>query len=373
MHGDSFRAEGQAERLAWANAHLGKLVTQTAKRNTAAYAPGFPDRDPAEVASDIKMATFRTTVFATGLTAGDIKKRKLVRHFARATSGLYIPNDSIDGGGRQADVTIQAIGLALGGHEAPEGSAPELAARLKALSHVEKSIRKFARDEDVRPLLKFSQGQVWTYEMAVQLLSREFVAMSEKDREDFLETCGPAFADFTALSSGFRCISAGLYALRRQESGQHPPLDEVYDCPDIRRMEDINSVISRIWDDQGDTLDDGIGINGDGPVPNTFVLNSYNQYHPSIIRRYCELAEIPSEKEEVLHDAIGNYHNDMPRHGARVIETLRAHIKGFVRGLPPDVHRTFGEYINWSKRVDEIALVNAMGDRALRERIDTGA
>ncbi len=339
-------------------------MAATTAESIAAYVPGFPDREEADITGNVGASSVKSTVFATALTIGEIKDSRLLVPLGVAVNGMYLMNDSIDGGSPQSDVTMEAIGWVMGGRAVPEEASPALKARIQAIGNIEKAIRAFARPEDVPFVRACFYDQVLAHEVAIQALSRGYVAA--KDKRAFLAEYGMSMAHDSTESAGFGSVSSGVYGGYRLQDGSLPPLSEVYGSPDVRALLQTYNVFARLLDDLGDWQKDGRGEHGDSPVPNIFVLNPFNQYHPSIIQTFCQLAAIPSEREAVLHDAIANFHTDRSTHSKRVIDTLCAHMRDTVLELPRDVHKEFGTYIDLAKRVGEIALVNQLGDDALR-------
>jgi len=366
VFGDTFTDEDPRAVQAWAETHLGDLADRTASETVAMIAAGMPEWDAAKTTEAARNSTLKTTAFGIALTGGQVQHPDLLVRFGTAVNGMYWGNDQVDGGGPVADVTIDAINQLLGRDaEQRSGSAsePVVRARLAALRHIDSNIRAFARPEDVPYVRDCFYGQVLGNEVAVQLLSREYAAAT--DKEAFLAAHATVFADASTISAGFPSISSGLYSIwRRQES--LPPLAEVYDSRDMTTLLQVSNVFARLLDELGDWPKDGRGLGRNEPVPNTFVLNIFNQYDPTVVEEYCKLACIPEDERPGLHEAIANFHSDESGHGRRIIASLCAQIKRHYAELPTDVRTTFDRYIKAAKRVGEISLINVLGDEALR-------
>lgn len=368
VFGDTFAGEDRHAAQAWAEAHLEDLAARTTRTTIAMIAPGIPEWNQQKIDYEASKSTFKTTVFGIALASGYIQNPDLLVPFGSAVNGMYWGNDQVDSGGPVADVTIDAINQLVGTTGVTlTGSADnhQVRARRRALEQISTHIRTFARPEDVPYVADCFYGQVLGNEVAVQLLSREYAAA--RDKATFLATHGAEFAERSTISAGFPSISSGLYSILRQQESV-PPLSTVYGNEDMTKLLQVSNVFARLLDELGDWPKDGRGLNGDGPVPNTFVLNVFNQYHPSIVERYCELAFIPKDERAELHNAIADFHNDKPANGRRVIKALCAHIKRYYAELPPDIRTTFKEYIRAAKRVGEISLINVLGDEALRPK-----
>jgi hypothetical protein len=366
VFGDTFAGEDPRIAETWAETHLSDLAARTAEKTAAMIRPGMPEWDEATVKREVRKSTLKTTAFGIALTGGRIQDPDRLVHFGAAVNGMYWGNDQVDSGGPIADVTIEAITRLLDTNRAITlGPTDEhcVQARLTALRHIGANIHAFTQPEDAPYVADCFYDQVLGNEVAVQLLSRGYAAAG--NRALFLASHGAEFAERSTISAGFPSISSGLYSIYRQQQPL-PPLSEIYENEDMTNLLQVSNVFARLLDELGDSPKDGRGLDGDSPVPHTFVLNVFNQYDPAVVERYCELAFIPRDERAALHEAIASFHSDKPAQGTRVIATLCKHIRRYYAELPSDVRSEFGTYIGVAKRVGEISLLNVLGDEALR-------
>jgi hypothetical protein len=242
--------------------------------------------------------------------------------------------------------------------------------RLLALNQIETNIRNGGDGRGVGPpedqdfIIPCFYDQVLQNEAYMQRMSARYAGAADKQK--FLERGGAHIADVTTVSAGFPSVSSSLYGIYRLKNPALPPLSEIYSNIPMQQLIQTCNVVSRIWDELGDWFMDS----GARPDKGVFVINPFNEYHPSTVERYCELAFIKDPGQVALmKHAFANFHkSDSERqvHSAYILETLRVHIRDYVdsldQRLPPHLVKRYGQYTTLCKRVLEFAYVNRKGD-----------
>ena len=161
-----------------------------------------------------------------------------------------------------------------------------------------------AKPEDTSLVQACFIDQVLVHEVETQQLSQDFLA-SGKD-PNFIAAHAARLAEIATISAGFPSISSSLYAIYRQHDPALPPLSEVYDNPVITNLLQACNVVVRLWDELGDWKMDS----GYDPNKGIFVINPFNEYHPAVIQRFCELAAIHDPAQiAALQQAFAEFHS----------------------------------------------------------------
>jgi len=363
VFGDTFSPRG----LAWAKKNMGGIAQDIAVASARVYPQGMPEWDARETVDNIAAATQKTSAFAAALTMGEIADREALTQFGVAVNGMYLNNDSIDGGGKKADRTIAAVGLLSRPRASQATQATALGgiirARWAALdAGITGSIRTFASADDAPYVVEYFNEDVLYREAGMQKYSRLYAAA--QDRDAFLAANAVEIATHSVITAGLPAILTGLHALYRQESGRIPPLSEVLCTREAVRLLRIGNFYCRVLDDLGDAPRDGRGLDNPEAAKNSFMLNMFNQYGHRFVQEYLEMGEVTA-RQALLHNAIAEYKTDETAHGDFIRNALNGHIRKVVAELPPDFADRFHRFVTIFKRIIEIAYVNAQGDEAL--------
>ncbi|HSX34848.1 MAG TPA: hypothetical protein VLF62_04355 [Candidatus Saccharimonadales bacterium] len=244
--------------------------------------------------------------------------------------------------------------------------------RLAGLNRIETNIRSGGDKRGVGPpedqnfIVPCFYDQVLHNEAYLQRLSRQYTHANAAGKQKFLEHNGAHIADVTTVSAGFPSVSSSLYGIYRLKDPKLAPLSEIYSNIPMQQLIQTCNVVARVWDELGDWYMDS----GARPDKGIFVINPFNEYHPSTVERYCELAFIQDPGQvALLKHAFANFHNssgERQMHSAYILETLRVHVRNYVntldKRLPPHLVKRYEQYVTLCKRVLEFAYVNRKGD-----------
>jgi len=308
----------------------------------------------------------KLTAAFLGSTAGELKGYEDAEAAVTVSGGImYLLDQTGDRGDRAAIKACEVAGVR------PQPKLRGLARhRLTALNLIEANIRAGGNGRGVGPpedhpfIIPCFYDQVLRNEAYMQRLSHRF--LQTRDQERFMERNGAHIADVTTVSAGFPSVTSSLYGIYRLKDPKLPQLSEIYSNIPMQQLLQTCNVVSRVWDELGDWFMDSGAV----PEKGVFVINPFNEYNPSTVERYCELAFIKDPGQvALLKHAFENFHNsDSERqvHSAFILETLRLHIRDYVNSIgdrmPPHLVKRYGTYIMLCKRVLEFAYVNRKGD-----------
>jgi len=365
VFGNTF--EANPARLELVGQHLGAVTKIAQPRLTDIVQQGMPEWSPQEVSRVVdEEIMHKLKAFYSFLSWGELGDSiDLLAAGTVAVGGMYWGDQTNDRGDRHTTRALKALGL----HPQPKlrGKAGH---RLAALNQIETNIRSggdergIAPEEDIPYILACFLDQVLVGEGYMQDVSRKFLKLG--DQKKFLAKNGAHIADVTTVTAGFPSVSSSLYGIYRHGDSALPPLAEIYSNIQMKDLLQACNVVVRIWDELGDWYMD----TGAVPEKGVFVINPLNEYDPSMVERYCELAFIKDPGEiALLKEAFKNFHrsdNERPLHSAYILETFRAHIEKYVNTLgdrlPPQLAKRYAPYVTLCKRVLEIGYVNRKGD-----------
>lgn len=296
----------------------------------------------------------KTIAFCPALTVGEIDDIPRLSAIATAVALMYWGDQTMD---RGDEAVAQAIEL-LATPQPP--TDPVVRARRGALTHIKALIDQLALPDDAPYVLACFYDQVLKHEVTLHRLSQEYLAAP--DRQRFLADHASLIAETTTISAGFPSIASSLYAIYRQHDTALPPLAHIYSSTAMTNLLQVCNVVVRLWDELGDWQMDS----GHDPRKGLFVINPLNEYHPAIVRRFCELAFIDDARQiRTLQEACANFHTDHQKYTPVILATLREHIRQYLLALDSRLSAPFGQYVTLCKRVMEIGYVNRIGDIAL--------
>lgn len=369
--------EEDPARLKLVIGHLGATAKIAQPRLTSIVQEGMPEWEPEQVSHVVDDEIMnKLQAFYPFLSYGELGDYiDLLAAGTVSVGVMYWGDQTNDRGDLHTTRALEVLGLR------PQPKLRGMARhRLAALNHIEKNIRAggdgrgIAPLEDIPYILSCFTDQVLRNEARMQRLSRRF--LRTPNQEKFMERNGAHIANVTTVSAGFPSVSSSLYGMYRHGKPKElPPLSEIYSNIPMQQLIQACNVVVRIWDELGDWLMD----TGVRPDKGVMVINPLNEYDPSTVERYCELAFIKDPGQvALLKHAFKNFHNssgERELHSAYILETLRVHIRDYVntldQRLPPDLVKRYKPYVTLCKRVLEIGYVNRKGDIDLAAPVET--
>lgn len=329
----------------------------------------MPDWSDSEVRKIMKEIGPKAVSFCPALTAGELTGKDDIHRLAAAASAIgvmYFADQSMDRG----DETMVAAIEELCGYNpiVSQEDTSKVHSRLAALQHIESNVNNLALTDDAPFVLDCYNKQVLYNEVLLHKLSLEYLQLESTDKQqEFLGRYAEQLAMLMVIDAGFPSVTASLYAIYRQNDSDLLPLSVVHADENILKILRICNTVVRIADEVGDWEIDA----GHHPEWGTFSINPFNQYHPAIVFRLCELAYIQDDALVAsLQQAFREFHTskeNTERYGKYITDTFFNHIRGYINELPGDVVNMHSRYITLCKRVLEIGSVNIMGDKALAD------
>jgi hypothetical protein len=363
VFGDTFPASSP-HRLQLAAERLGAIATAVVPELGGYIAEGMPDQSPEVTAVIVKKEILdKTLAFVPALTLHmDIDDVARLQAVTTAVGLMYWGDQTMDRGDTHMPLAIRRLPK-----PSPTDNSP-VGRRARSLSRIEDKVAELARPEDAPLVLPTFYDQVLLHEVRANELSQAYEALAPADQPAFLTEHAREFAEITTISAGLPSVACSIYAIRRQHDPSLPSLPDVYADSRMTDMLQVSNVIVRLWDDYGDcAMDAGDTDKG------VFAINPFNQYHPAMVERFCELAHIDNPAIRAsMQAAFKGFHDDPAARevrGAYILATLRNHIRGYMerleaslRGGPDEGLLTF---VNTVKPVVEIGYVNTLGDIAM--------
>jgi len=328
----------------------------------------IPELSDQEVQRIMKEIGPKAVGFCPALTAGELTGEENVRRLAAAASAIgvmYFADQSMDRGDELMVSAIERLNGAT--DEATGGEVEAIVTRRSALSHIESNIDALALPEDAPVVLDCYNQQVLHNEVLLHKLSVQYMELDQNQQQEFLTIHAKEIVDLMVTDAGFPSVTTSLYAIYRQNDANLLPLADVHADNAISKLIQICNAVVRIADEAGDWEVDA----GHHPEWGIFVINPFNQYHPDIIERFCELACIEDEDVKAsLQQAFKEFHTDKAttqKNAAYITRIFFDHVRDYINALPADVQATHSRYVLLCKRVLEIGHVNMMGDIALAD------
>lgn len=328
----------------------------------------MPDLSDENVQRIMKEIGPKAVGFCPALTAGELTGEENVRRLAAAASAIgvmYFADQTMDRGDELMVSAIERLNGA--SNDVTGGEVNEIATRRSALDHIKSNIDALALPEDAPIVLDCYNQQVLHNEVLLHKLSVQYSQLDKSQQQDFLAQNAKQIVDLMVVDAGFPSVTTALYAIYRQNDTALLPLAEVHGDESISRLIQICNAVVRIADEAGDWEVDA----GHHPEWGIFVINPFNQYHPDIIARFCELASIEDEEvKSSLQQAFKEFHTDKEttrKNASYITRIFFDHVRDYVNALPDDVRKKHSRYILLCKRVLEIGHVNMMGDIALSD------
>jgi hypothetical protein len=309
----------------------------------------------------------KAVCFCPALTIGELTGKENTERLAAAAIAIgimYFADQTMD---RGDELTVSAIALLCGERSVVSEDEPSVQRRLQTLHGIQINIDALALPEDAPIVLNCFNGQVLHNEVRLHRLSNEYVALANKERLDFLDTHADHIAELMVIDAGFPSVTSSLYAIYRKNDPSLPSLSAIHADTAIVQLLQICNAVVRIADEVGDWESD----TGEHPEWGIFSINPFNQYHPRLVARLCELAGIDDSGvvEHVQH-AFETFHTDeqsQERYGRYIVDTFFDHVRTYIDTLPTKLQDDYRQYITLCKRVLEIGSVNTIGDIALAD------
>jgi hypothetical protein len=322
----------------------------------------IPKLSDTEIQQIIKEIGPKAVAFCPALTAGELVGNENLQRLARAACAIgvmYFADQSMDRGDELMPKAIEALQSSRAAH-AEKG----ITARLSSLGYIQANIKRLALPEDTPIVLDCFNHQVLYNEVLLHNLSLEYMKINKRKRTVFLTAHADQIARLMVVDAGFPSVTSSLYAIYRQNDPNLLPLSVVHNDEAIVKLLQICNTVVRIADEVGDWEIDA----GHHPQWGVFSINPFNQYHPAIITKFCELASINDSSLQLsLQAAFRDFHTDTERHGSYITTTFFNHARDYINNLSPDIQTAHSRYILLCKRVLEIGHVNMMGDKALAD------
>jgi len=329
------------------------IARSLAKRLTLCLERALPGVSQAEIHSTVQEVVPKTAVFVPALTAGELageRNQERLTLAAVAVGCMYVADQLTD---RGDEAMLKAI-------EAWPGHAA-LNPRRAVLEEMQHAIQELARPEDVAAVLECFDQKVLANEARLHRLSSAFKMGSLIEREAFLDTHAERLAELMTEDAGFQSVTSSLYSIYRQNDPTLPPVVEIHANPFMQELLQVCNAAARIADEYGDWWMDA----GNDVKYGVFSINPFNQYHPAMVGRFCQLAGIETARVAEIQVAFRDFHtNEAERktNGAFITEVFFDQMRRQVHAYYQATHPPYDKYIELCMRVGEISYVNMMGD-----------
>ncbi len=325
---------------------LGRCLTQA-----------LPEMQPADIQQMLGEVAPKTAVFVPALTAGEltgeVSQQKLALS-AVAVGCMYLADQLTDRGDR---AMLEAIEAFCSGKPVVPGNP-----RLAILQEMQTAIYELALEQDAPVVLECFDQKVLANEARLHRLSSEFASLTIHGQDAFLDQHAAHIAELMVEDAGFQSVTSSLYAIYRQNDSSLPPLAEIHADPYISHLLQVCNAAARVADEYGDWWMDA----GSDPKYGVFSINPFNQYHPLMVGKLCELAAINDETEVrlVQREFVRFHISEVQRvtSGTYVTERFFNQMRRAVDGHYAGSERRYDKYVELCMRVGEISYVNMMGD-----------
>ncbi len=368
---DAAFGPSDAARRAAIGAQTSQIIADAGVELAKVLSMALPEATKQEVAAHVRQITTKAGAFVSALTAGDLTGKDNTRWLTQAVMAvcaMYAADQLTDRGDISARLSIeQFIGM---DPRIDPGDMELVAARTGILTFMGETIDELAAEGDGPHVMVCFDQLVLGNEARLQQLSDQYVDLPEDASRAFLGKHAVTIADLMVADAGFQSVTSVLHTIYRRNDPSLPTIKELHANPVIVRTIQVCNVVARVADERGDWWMDA----GNDPRYGVFSINPFNQYHPQLVARLCELAGIVDAAEvEQLQEHFQAFSLAAPddqqtrdHHGQSVTDCffkrMRDQVIGLERELPAGTFQRFRRYITLCMRVGEISFANMLGD-----------
>jgi hypothetical protein len=331
-----------------------------------------PDKSEDHRRREVGQVATKTTVFVPGLTAGEIGtasgRQKLV-WTAVGTGGMYLMDQDVDRGDKYARRAVEVEGSGRKFH--PYLLHPRVRSRRKLFGFIREAIGNIS-EEDAPDVNYCFRDLVLCNEVDVFNHSKRYERLNAVSREAYLDEHGREIAELMVSDAGYQSVTSILHAVyRAEEPGRGLPLiRDIHGDRQMQRNIQVWNAVARVADERGDWKMDSGAV----PEMGVFSINPFNDYHPALVDKLCDLAEIDDAAlSGRIHDWFKHFHTSNDGRdavGHYITEAFFDQMRYTIRDMDPDFRKKYDRYVTLAMRVGEIAWVNMMGDIAMSGETD---
>ncbi|HSW65565.1 MAG TPA: hypothetical protein VLI54_00310 [Bacillota bacterium] len=370
--------ELEASRRAAIGALTTDIMTGVTERMHPVFRKALPEMTSDDVDDKLQQMIVKAGVFMPALTVGELiddDDRELLTLATQSLCCMYGLDELTDRGDIKARLAIErftGVTKPFAGEvrQAAPADARGVTARVGILKHMAACINKFAFTGDAPDVLECYDQRVLRNEARLQRLSDSYYDFPEIGRQAFLSQHAEHIADLMVADAGFQSVTASLHTIYRHKDIILPSIAELHSHSAIVRLLEVCNAVARVADERGDWWMDA----GNDKRFGVFSINPFNEYHPAMVGRLCELAGIVDEAEvaalcghfEAFSKADPADQTTRDYHGNEVtshfFQRMRDEVASLKDSLPGETYQRFSKYITLCMRVGEISFVNMMGD-----------